>query len=85
MKQSETIAGVRTILRDVASKEDYRLGLIKAVNLLCCPVTTETLDTAGLTVSREWITALYAGDADSAEKLENCVRTLDSVRADLMY
>ncbi len=81
MKQPKTIAMIKVVLWDVASKENYRHGLTEAVNLLEWPMTAETIDTVTQLVAREWITASYGGDTDSAEKLDSVRRALDLIES----
>ena len=79
-----TIVMVEAVLWDVASKENYRFGLTKALGVLDRPATAETIDTVIQLVAREWVTANYAGDTDSAEKLYRVRRALEGVWVDLV-
>ena len=84
MEPAKKIMMVRVVLWDVASNEDYRLGLTDAANLLGWPATPETIREARLLVGREWVTAGYSGDSDSAEKLDAAQRALEQIENDLI-
>lgn len=79
-KDFETIAAVRAILLDVASIEAYRFGLIEAASLLGWPYPdNELIDRVVQIVGGEWVTASYAGDTDSAEKLDSAKCTIEKL------